>query len=327
MPFFMPTPFKVKADLYKMGTNLIGKNETNLFHLDDSYPKFITAKLEQLKQNPKHARCYLKDDLKNLEDCLWQLARVIAEDQKKYFEFQETRLSSKLLGLSLDRKHGLGLEFSAAVFPDLAAEIHRHLESLEPFEQLCDFLALCVQEDLVIMHKTGDAATADRAECLLVSLPSHWDPKEKCGLDFGAIHKPVADNAALMKAQGNMLKAMTQKGPFVRYNWSLASTPLLAQNPVFLPREPRLVSLAESKDSESLIDLLQFRMERQTMHAFPSLNRSLFAIRIYQEPLGETLKNPNQKQNLKETILTMSEGMLNYKGINRYKETLLKALE
>lgn len=326
VPFFVPNPFKVKADMYKMGSHLVGQSEEKLFHLDADYPHFVNAKLELLKHHAKHARCYVRDDLEHLEACLWQLAQTIATDQPTYFEFSGERLTSKLLGLSLDKTHGLGLEFTPPIFPELSKVCYAHLESLDPFDQLCDFLSLSLQEDLVIMHKTGPAATADRAECLLVALPSHWDPLEKCGLDFGAIHQPVADNAPLMKSQHNLLKAMTQKGPFVRYNWSLATTEALSQNSTLLSRELRLKPLTDTDNPDILLDALHFRMERQTFHAFPDLQRGLFAIRIYQEPLRKTVSSATHTERLHEAVITMSDAMLRYKGINRYKETLLQAL-
>ncbi len=325
VPFSVKVPFEVKADLYKLGSFQGDKPGDSLFWLDTDYAGFTEEKLALLKNHSQHGRCYLSDDLENLETALWNVAQLIADDLPEYFCFADEVLESKLLGLRLAKGGNLAFQPELVAFQGLGERCFEHLQRLEPFDRLCDFLALSVQEDLVIMHKTSDLA--NRAECLLVSLPSHWDPLDKLGLDFGAIHEPVPDNAPLTKAQGNMLKAMTSKGPFVRYNWSLASTPSISQNPKLLPREPRLLKLKEKDDINTLLDTLHFRVERQTLHSFPDLNRGLFAIRIFQEPLRQTLNNTERKTQLAAAIETMSEGMLSYKGINHYKDLLLDFLK
>ncbi|MCA9836149.1 MAG: DUF3445 domain-containing protein [Trueperaceae bacterium] len=327
VPFSVSVPFEVKADLYKLGSLALDKPDAGLFWLDAHYPLYTTEKLTLLKTYPQHGRCYLSHDLVSLENCLWQIVALIASDLPEYFCFASDTLVSKLLGISLDKMGKLTFQADGAAFPDLGRQCFEHLQGLEPFDRLCDFLAFCVQEDLVIMYRNAVAPHANLAECLLVSLPSHWDPLEKLGLDFAAIHNPVPDNAPLTKAQGNMLKAMTSKGPFVRYNWSLASTPGISQNPKLLPREPRLLKLKAQDDINTLLDTLQFRVERQTLHSFPDLNRGLFAIRIFQEPLRNTLSSAQRKTQLAAAIDTMSEAMLNYKGISHYKDLLLEFLK
>lgn len=326
VPFSVTVPFEVKADLYKLGSNLLGQNEDKLFRFDSDYPGFVEQKLNVLSRYPEHSRCYLKADIAKLTDCLWRVAALMAQDQPEYVSSHAEGISAKLLGLHLSRQGDLVFDAGHAFFAQLAQDCYKHLERLEPFDKLCDFLALAVQEDLVIMHKTGQASNADVAECLLVSLPSHWDPLAKLGLDFGAIHEPIPDNMPLKRAQPNMLKAMVNKGPFVRYNWSLASSADLAQNPKLLGYDPRLPKHKAKDGVEAMLASLHFRVERQTLHAFPDLQRGLFAIRIFQEPLQKTLNSSVRKSQLALAIQSMSAGMLRYKGIDRYKELLLDYL-
>lgn len=324
VPFSVKVPFEVKADLYKLGSFQGDKPGGKVFWLDSDYVTFTEEKLALLKLYPQHGRCYLKDELENLETCLWQTAELMAKDQTGYFVFRDG-LESKLLGIFLSQDKTLTFKIEQAQFADLGLRCFEHLRGLEPFDRLCDFLALCIQEDLVIMHKSS--VTANRAECLLVSLPSHWDPLEKLGQDFGTIHAPVPDNAPLNKAEDNMLKAITTKGPFVRYNWSLAGTPAISQNPKLLAREPRLLKLKKQADLSTLLRTLQFRVERQTLYSFPHLNRGLFAIRIFQESLAKSLNSGHRKTQLAAAITTMSEDMLKYKGIVHYKDLLLEYLK
>ena len=63
-----------------------------------------------------------------------------------------------------------------------------------------DALTLGLQEDFVILHDEPDGeagAPTLRTRFLSVCFPSNWSPAEKHGLDFAAIHAPVADNALL----------------------------------------------------------------------------------------------------------------------------------
>src|SRR5512133_2863610 len=52
-------------------------------------------------------------------------------------------------------------------------------------------IELAFEEDFAVL----DGATGT-LPWLCVCVPSHWAPEDKLGLDFAAVHAPVADNAA-----------------------------------------------------------------------------------------------------------------------------------
>jgi hypothetical protein len=56
-------------------------------------------------------------------------------------------------------------------------------------------LELAFEEDFAVL----DGATGT-LPWLCVCVPSHWAPEDKLGLDFAAVHRPVADNTALIAA-------------------------------------------------------------------------------------------------------------------------------
>ena len=332
VPFSIKAPFIVASDIYKMGTTLFEKPEETLLCFDERYPDYVKAKLNMLQNYPNHSRSYLSDEQSELEQCLWELTEILAKDQPDYVFSQVDddgqHFASKLLGISLYKDGQLKLERTSAAFPKLAEECFAHLELLSDFEKLCDLLSLCVQEDLVVMHKTGEGATDDRAECMLVAMPTHWDPKEKIGLDFGAIHKPIAHSDKFNKSQGNLMNAMTYKGPFVRYNWTLADSSSLSLNPVLLGNHSLASKdLAGITDPEELINRLYFRPERQTLIPFPKLHRSVFAIRIFHQPLRDLLTTPERKQLLGAAIASMSPEVIRYRSMAGFIDSLLMALE
>lgn len=301
VPFVTAETFEIKADLFKLEADPHGSG--SLFCVDAEYPKFVLAKLEQLNKHPQHCRLYLQDHPEALTTCLRRTAQLIADDQPEHFDFRGT-FKNRLLGLSIDGDGELE-PLPESAFPELRKGVLEHLLALPPLDRLCDFLALSLQEDLIVTHKPDSSLKSDRAEMLLACLPSRWDPAEKLGQDFGSIHAPVADNAALLKAQPQLIKAMTFKGPFVRYNWSLSSS-ALAQNPVLVPET-------------ELPEQPYYRVERQTFFPFPDLNRSLFAIRILQVPLEEMLELPGHADTFRKAIQSMSPALKRYKRIRLLK--------
>lgn len=326
IPFPVKPRFVVASDMYKLGKPLFGQAEEALLHFDKRYPDFVQAKLAMLQDYPEHSRCYLESSLSETEQCLWEFIDIISEEQSDYIYSDKNSFGSNLLGIYLTKQGELSQNVASSSFPDLARQCFEHLSALTPFEKLCDLLALSLQEDLAIMHKTGEGATEDRAECLLVALPTHWDPKEKIGLDFGAIHKPIAHSDQFNKSQANLMKAMTYKGPFVRYNWGLSSSDALSLNTILMGNHTLAAQdLPNISDPEKLIDRLYFRTERQTLMPFPHLHRSIFAIRIFQQPLREALHTAERKEVFAKAVASMSPEILQYRGMTAFVKTLLQA--
>ena len=300
-PFPVTSPFQVKSDLYQLGRELHGNLEEKLFLFDSDFEVTISERLQQLHSYPEHCRLYLNDDLIDLEYCLWQTAAHMARDQADYVGFSGGVLSSKLLGLSLDGNYQLAFDEQQSFFPELSAACYEHLQSLEGFDRLCDMLVFCAQEDLVIGRTLKDKAH-DEMECLLVALPSHWSPQDKIGLSFRDVHKPVPNSEKLQAASNRLVKAMSSKGPFVRYNWTFSTH--------HWPRNPKTAEdyqaerrvLTEALEQDSFGKHLYFRTERQTLLAFPERQRYLFTIHTYIQPFEEALNSPERWQLMLDTL-------------------------
>lgn len=281
IPFSVELPPRIRADLHKLGTVVNGALEVGHFRLDRAYPTYRTRKLELLEMRPERCRCLQTHDPDGLALALERVAGLVERE-----------------------------------LPDLAPRLERGWN----LEHLADEIALCVQEDLVIVSGADDA----RAELLHVCFPSRWDPREKIGRSFMAVHEPVADNAALIAASRQVSRAMVTNGPFVRYVWSLTTDPRLEQHPDDVKIEP---DDAVYDDPDVLASQVFFRVERQTTFPMPDLDRALFTIRVYMQPLTDAVRDPSRRARLAAAMREMSPALSDYKGYSSLRAPLLAWLE
>lgn len=190
-------------------------------------------------------------------------------------------------------------------------------------------LALNVQEDFVLMRaaeSVAQMAASDRrssacaglwAEASMVSFPSGWSPELKMGRSLADIHAPVADGQALRRASPSLSLAMLEKGPFVRYVWTLSEGPALDRRP---GQVGATVSLAPAS-----LARLWFRCERQTTLALPGHSRALFLIRVYVAPLLEAADTQARRELLAEALRSMTPAMVEYKNIAAAREIVLRS--
>jgi len=149
------------------------------------------------------------------------------------------------------------------------------------------------------------------ASLLSVAFPSGWRPEEKLGQSMLEIHTPVAENQALQRSARALSEAMQSKGPFVRYVWTLSGSGALSRD----PGEDSFMNISNAGQ-------LWFRCERQiTVPLFEQ--GSLFLIRVFVEPLHETLAVAGRRDRLMQSLASMSDAVLAYKGITRVRELLL----
>lgn len=326
-PFPVRVPFKTATDLYRLGRSLSGRVEEKLFEFDDTFAATIREKLAIFRSVPHHSLLYLQDDLPALERVLWQVAAAIATEHPEYALFDDSGYRSRLLGYRLSREGTL--EMQEAVYPELGRACVAYLRTLSGMDRLCVALALSVQEDLVIMRNLTGDDNRDEAEALLVALPTNWDPAEKLGQSFREIHIPVGDHERLLRSAPRMMQAMIEKGPFVRYNWSLASVPALSQNQALLDDYTHTLedpALARLPTPQALLKRLYFRVERQTMLNFTEAGRALFAIRIYQHPLIEALESEAHARTLADALASMNREHLAYHALTDIVEMLTAGL-
>jgi dimethylamine monooxygenase subunit A len=173
------------------------------------------------------------------------------------------------------------------------------------------FEALChqVQEDIAVCQIEDDR---DWLAAIHLSAPNHWDPADKIGKPFGAVHGPVPGMEKLNQSYFKMLLTAVQKGPFFRFAWGIATDTRLNHHPLTPAGvdqafwQGRQVAVASAED-------ISVRVERQTISGLPECSAFFFTIRTYFYPINSL--SPEEKKTLMMAIEGMSEESLAYKGL------------
>lgn len=174
------------------------------------------------------------------------------------------------------------------------------------------------QEDFAVL----DGATGT-LPWLCVCTPTHWAPEEKVGLHFAALHAPVADGAALRAAAGPLVQLVTGGGCWERYVWTLSPSGRHDQHPHRHARTP----WPDEPDPAVFAAQSFLRTERQTF--FPvgqGTHQAVFSIRVMLQPLVKAVDTAEKAQRLHESLASMSEAVLAYKGLAEARGRLLRWL-
>jgi hypothetical protein len=175
-------------------------------------------------------------------------------------------------------------------------------------------LPLLVQEDLAVLE--GDGGTLP---WLSVCTPSHWAPEDKIGLHWATAHAPVADNAALMNAQRQLIGLCTNGQSWQRSVYTVSADERYDQHPTRQRRTPW-----PALQGLELAQRCWLRVERQ--HFFPVMGRSrqaVFSIRLLFERLDRSACTPDRAQALHDWLASMSQAVAQYKGLTEVRPGLL----
>ena len=181
--------------------------------------------------------------------------------------------------------------------------------------------ALGMQEDFVILKHEANTL---RTEYLSVCFPSRWDPREKLGLDFAAIHAPVADNQMLQAAGPHIMAMAFMKQPMLRHVWLVVPSASLDQH----PNKNQAWWTETLRDVSPLLPNLYFRVERQTTWPLPHLQRAVFFIRVMMSPLLDVLAaTPGRAAELAASLRSMTPEVVAYRGMTEAMPRLLAELD
>ena len=297
---------------------LSGPLEGGHFVVDAAFEKYIKQKLTLLENHPSLCRAVVEDvDEVGLSEALWCAFERVAQEHPSLAELSPDGVTLFALGVRLHARTPAerrvpGLEpLPNPLFPALGGRAFAYLEQQQQ-TRLMDALALTMQEDYVVMR-------GNRAECLHVCFPSHWNPATRVGQSFEELHRPVAHGEVLERAAQSVMRALLTKGPFVRYVWSLTADDGLNQNPDLPGRSATALTLSP----QVLAEKLTFRVERQTTRALPALQRLFFTVRIYTQPLTETASSADRRSSLTRSLRSMDDALLEYKGLTALRDPLL----
>ncbi|MET0310972.1 MAG: heme-dependent oxidative N-demethylase subunit alpha family protein [Burkholderiaceae bacterium] len=176
---------------------------------------------------------------------------------------------------------------------------------------------LAWEEDFAVLD--GAAGTIP---WICACVPSHWAPEEKAGLPFAALHAPVADAATLVAASAHLVKLATS-GRWERHVWTLSPSSRFDQHP---HRHGRTAWPA-AQDPEAFAAACWLRAERQTFFPVGEGSRqSVFTIRVMLEPLPVFAAEPGAARRLHDSLASMTDAVLAYKGLAEARPRLLRWL-
>lgn len=193
--------------------------------------------------------------------------------------------------------------------PEVLADVEADVASGRP---RWDAYGRALQEDFAILHRGHEGR--GRAIVLHVSGPSGWRPEHLVGADFAAIHGPVpgfpgrATDADERRdaASKSMVASMIDRGPYVRYVWTVSVDPHFDHHPDSGLRAPWTPACESEKE-------LYFRVERQTTVPFSAADASLFLIRTFIYPFARL--SDEQREILATALTVMPPEIAAYKGL------------
>lgn len=221
---------------------------------------------------------------------------------KLYFQFDVNR-ARYLRGKdkTLKSRYGLiepNLRLHKAVVSWCRKKLQSEHQSYWGGVQDYETLSSRVQEDFAVI--TGD----DQVVAVYFSFPSNWAPEKLLGLSFSEVHHPVPNFPRSAKESIAMVKAMVNKGPYVRFVWTVSPDSHLDHHPEY--------GVFGSWDSPNAGYL---RVERQITVPFPAENGALFLVRTYLTPFSRL--SPSQNATLVKALSSLPECVASYKGLSQ----------
>ncbi len=262
---------------------------------------------------PVQAPYEVKSDLSKVSTDAFSKRLVVIDQQRPLYRAEKLRV----LGIpnleAVQGVHNAPAECSAAL-NKVSTILRADGLVLEPFVRdnvgaQLNQLALQLQDDVVIMRLEGERFYP---ELMHVCFPTGWNPADKFAQTLASIHEHVADGKRLVQASANLTAAMINKGPFVRYVWTLAAG-ASAATAAQLSQHPLEKIYATQSQT---IDQVYFRCERQITIPLPELNRSCFLIRVFVVPVVHAANTPERRNTLADALVSMSEATIQYKGLS-----------
>lgn len=276
-----------------------------------------------------------------LDRNVFQICSDFAEFRKNKIECRKERLSKYFVTLDLSEKHkSYTTEFIVKrllhEYP-LIFKLENHvlhcshshdkisfnsdwsLKKIESVEDIgpavtesLDALSLQVQEDLVLMCR--NQVKKDYLGMIHLCSPSHWAAEDKIGNSFFRTHQPIPGIDKINRIADNMVEAMINKGPFVRFVWSFVTDKRLNHHTVAPSSWDPAKWKGRSFDLSQAIPFF-FRVERQVVFGLPEIEASLFTIRISFIDGTEIKSNENYRTQLLGALNSMTPESRVYKGV------------
>ena len=175
------------------------------------------------------------------------------------------------------------------------------------------------QGDFVVLDQRDGDLYADAG---MVTGPADWTMNFDLGMTFKEWHGPVplAHEIGVFDRALKFLLQLRLGHPVRRLNWTMTVNPRLDTSPETY-KDWGKDRAALTKDN--IGRLLHLRVELQGLFRLPRSNGVLFSVRTYLCSLQDIVTNPLWARRLFQVIETLPPELVDYKGITRYRDTLL----
>lgn len=316
---FLNGVYSVSAGLFRLGQQAIPWREEvlpeqHIFALDGEYARFVQSKVAAHRRavHEYAGEAGLWPDLR--EVALSFIAARLAQDSGGAMSWDGQIFRNVLLGWEAELEPRWGKLGEIRRFDALYSPL---VTALTPLNAL-DFLGLNAPEDLAVVARN---ATHDYLAAVHVLSPQHWNPLDKLGRDFVAVHAPVAGSGPLNRTAPRLIEAMMTRGPFVRFAWGISLGDRLDHHPN--------AAADQDRSATSYFDPADafLRVERQTLTGFPAEQGALFTIRPYTYPLRDAVSSPAHARLLAAALRSMTPEQVTYKGLAMILPDLLQWLD
>ena len=320
-PFYFPLEnglYEVKPGLFKFPHNFgYPEQDGKVFQLDREFSRYRQEKMASRQENLSKYYCHhqFEEDDSSLINRF--IINQLISEYPNVFQCRqdrhEFRLECKLTQETLyfDKNYQLIKVISDTTISQ---------DYIDGF----DALACQIQEDLSVikLNSTG----VDQSIALHLCLPNHWAAEHKIGKAFIAVHEPIPHMKKMNQTVSQLMDAIINKGPFVRFAWGLATDNRLNHHPV--PAVNVDPEQWQGRAFNPTIPELYLRVERQTLHGFSQHRLALFTIRTYIYDV-KWIKHhlPEQIPLLSNAIKSMSSDSLDYKGLHDHAPAILSWLK
>lgn len=313
IPFYFPFAnglYEVKPGLFPLDTDF-GNNaqDHHIFQIDSNHHEYILKKKQILKKNVHKHFCHHQPSLRGLVQLCHFIAIQLSHEYPEYFTLVENDDH-----FILQIRNRISLYQPEIYIPSstVNADINQMLS-------VVNALMLQIQEDIAFTEL--DQNGEDYISLLHLCYPNHWSAEEKIGKNFTDAHNPVPGIASINNRSKQILRALINKGPFVRFAWGLSIDQNLNQPPPTTDNGD--LSYCRENRFNASNPKLFLRVERQTTTGFRELNCFLFTIRTYFYDVADLKNDLKQREALSTAIQSMSEASLKYKGLDKTKNEIL----
>ncbi len=173
-----------------------------------------------------------------------------------------------------------------------------------------------VQEDALVV-RADDKSGNDEVIMYHVALPGGWRPERILGASFFTIHRPVPKLADTTPQARAMVRTMVERGPYVRFVWTVCADDNLDHHPDEGDIQPWRAPEGQGAG--------WLRVERQVTVPFPAVGAALFLVRIYVYPLASL--TAEQLTTLRSAIVSMPADVGAYKHLVAPRDHIVAHLD